>query len=210
MKRSVGVHVRVNGVPIRQLRLRGPESDTKLVIVDPVIGAFEIDDRDQRFHVEVLDLDIPSDHRCILPNGGWNHITVRALIAMLGEATNGDSETGDGDRCSWMHSSDLVELDGLIPGAAPNDPNARLALKKATRVLYGARIPYFIVGEYQPPENIAHFAALIIVPDAQQAHDCLCSNGFEAHPTSVHIVVHSEYSFVVHLVPDGKQKRRRK
>jgi hypothetical protein len=48
VQRSVGVQVRVNGVPIGQVRLRGPECDRKLVIVDPVIGAFAIDDQDQR------------------------------------------------------------------------------------------------------------------------------------------------------------------
>jgi hypothetical protein len=77
VQRSVGVQVRVNAVPISRVRLRGPECDRQLVIVDPVIGAFAIDDQDQRFQIEVLDLDIPVKARTNVPNGGWRGVSVR-------------------------------------------------------------------------------------------------------------------------------------
>jgi hypothetical protein len=85
----------VNGVPIGQVRLRGPECDRKLVIVDPVIGAFAIDDRDQHFQIEVLDLDIPVEARTNLPNGGWRNVSVRALIGMLSPETTDIESDGD-------------------------------------------------------------------------------------------------------------------
>ena len=42
-------------------------------------------------------------------------------------------------------------------------------------------------------------------------HTSACApNGFEAHPTSINMVVSTEYSFGVDLVPEGKRKRKRK
>jgi hypothetical protein len=66
VQQAASVQIRVNGIPIQQVRLWVPQNNPKLVIVDPLIGCFEIDDRDQRFHVEVLDLDIPAKLRAQL------------------------------------------------------------------------------------------------------------------------------------------------
>lgn len=211
MQQSVSIQIRVNGVPIQQVRLRGPQNSRKLVIVDPVIGSFEIDDRDQRFHIEVLDLDIPTELRATLPNGGWKQVSARALMAMLSGATNDSAKVEDGDRCSWVHGSDLAEVDGLRADSQAIDLGARRALRKAARVLYNSGIPYLHVGEYQLPEEATGCtdAALIIVPDAQRAHQLLCANGFEPHPASVNSVICAACNFEVYLVPGTKPKRKR-
>jgi hypothetical protein len=210
VQQSASVQVRVNGILINQVRLRGSKSDPRLVIVDPVVGAFEIDDRDKRFHVEVLDLNLPTEVRATLPNGGWKDISVQALIVMLRDATEGP-EPGDGDRSSWVHGSDIAELDGLRQDAQPSDVRARRGFRKAARILYGARIPYRVVGEYESPEDfdLGTRTTLVVVPDSQRAHQVLCANGFEAHPTNVNAVVYAEYNFGVHLVP-GKRSRRKR
>jgi hypothetical protein len=210
MRRSVSVQVRVNGVVIRHVRLRGPENSPELVIVDPVIGAFAVDDRDQRFKIEVLDLDIPVAARANLPNGGWRDVSARALITILNPVSV-DTD-GDGDRCSWVHGSDMAEIRGFRATARPTDLDARLGLKKAARTLYAAGIPYLAVGGYHPSEEAVGctHTVLIIVRDAPRAHQCLCFDGFEAHPTSVNSVISREYNFEVRLVPDGKPKRTRK
>ena len=210
MKQSASVQVRVNGVPIKQVRLRGLEGDARLVIVDPVIGAFEIDDRDNRFHVEVLDLNLSKEVRATLANGGWNDISVCALIAMLREATEGPA-VGDGNRSSWVHASDLSEIDGLRPVEEPIVLRARRGFRKAARILYSARIPYLIVGEYESPEDldVRLRTALVIVPDAPRAHERLCTNGFKAHPTNTNSVTSAEYNCEIHFVPGKKPKRKR-
>lgn len=211
MQQSASVQVRVNGILIQQVRLRGPMSDPRLVIVDPIVGAFEIDDRDHRFQVGVLDLNVPAEIRATLPDCGWKGISVRALIAMLRDATEGPG-TGDGDRSSWVHASDIAELEGLRPVAEPSDVRARRGFRKAARILYSARIPYLIVGEYESPENldVCTRTALVIVPDAPQAHARLCANGFKAHPAYVNSVMSADYNCEVHLVPGKKPKRKRK
>ena len=210
MQQSASVQVRVNGILINQVRLRGSKSDPRMVIVDPVVGAFEIDDRDNRFHVEVLDLNLPTEVRTTLPNGGWKHISVQALIVMLRDATEGP-EPGDGDRSSWVHGSDIAELDGLRPVEEPSVLRARRGFRKAARVLYSAGIPYLIVGEYESPEDldVCMRAALLIVPDAPRAHERLCANGFKAHPANFNSVISADYNCEVHLVP-GKRSRRKR
>ena len=210
MQQSASVQVRVNGILINQVRLRGIKGDPRLVIVDPIVGAFEIDDRDNRFHVEVLDLNIPPEARAALPGSGWKDISVRALIAMLRDATEG-SGAGDGDRSSWVHASDLTEIEGLRPTEEPSALSARRGFRKAARILYAARIPYLIVGEYESPENldVSMRTSLVIVPDAPRAHERLCTNGFKAHPTNVNSVTSAEYNCEVHFVP-GKRSRRKR
>ena len=210
MQQSASVQVRVNGILISRVRLRGLQSDLKLVVVDPVIGAFEVDDRDQRFHVEVLDLDIPNERRATLPNGGWKHVSVQALIAVLRDATEG-SGAADGDCSSWVHASDLAEIEGLRPIPEPRVLHARRGFRKAARILYAARIPYLIVGEYESPEDldVGMRTALVIVPDASRALERLCANGFKAHPAYVNSVMSADYSCEVHLVPGKKPKRKR-
>jgi hypothetical protein len=210
VQQSASVQVRVNGIVINQVRLRGLKSDPRLVIVDPVVGAFEIDDRDNRFHVEVLDLNIPTEVRATLPNGAWKQISVKALTALLREATE-RSGAEDGDRSSWVHGSDIAELEGLRPDAQPSDVRSRRGFRKAARILYNARIPYLIVGEYESPEALdgCTRTVLVIVPDAPRAHERLCANGFKAHPAYVNSVTSADYNCEVHLVPGKKPKRKR-
>jgi hypothetical protein len=183
VQQSASLQVRVNGLLINQVRLRKLQSAPQLVIVDPVIGAFEIDDRDQRFHVEALDLNIPTAVRATLAYGGWRHISVQALIALLRDATEG-ADSADGDRSSWVHASDLAEIEALRPAAEPGALGARRGFRKAARVLYGARIPYLIVGEYDSPEDfdVCMRTALVIVPDAPRAHERLSAVGSKIMP----------------------------
>ena len=210
MQQSASLQVRVNGILINQVRLRGFKSDPRLVIVDPIVGAFEIDDRDNRFHVEVLDLNLPKEVRATLANGGWKDISVRALIVILRDATEG-SGAGDGDCSSWVHASDLAEIEGLKPVPEPNVLFSRRGFRKAARVLYRARIPYLIVGEYESPEDldVCMRTALVIVPDAPRAHERLCANGFKAHPTNVNAATSAEYNCAIHLVPGERSRKKR-
>ena len=129
---------------------------------------------------------------------------------MLREATEGP-ELGDGDRFGWVHASDLAEIDGLRPVEEPSVLRARRGFRKAARILYSARIPYLIVGEYESPEDldVCMRTALVIVPDAQRAHECLCAKGYKAHPTNVNSVTSADYNCAVHLVP-GKRSRRKR
>jgi hypothetical protein len=126
------------------------------------------------------------------------------------DATEGP-EPGDGDRSSWVHSSDIAELEGLRPDAEPSVLRARRGFRKAVRILYAARIPYLIVGEYESPEDFdaCMRTALVIVPDAPRAHERLCANGFKAHPTNANSVTSAEYNCEVHFVPGKKPKRKR-
>jgi hypothetical protein len=87
--------VRVNGVRIRTLRIRQqlgednhPTGKTELVIVDPVIGAFAID---ERFDVEIKDVFSPP-RRAV---EGWRRVTPDQLLEMLAAKFNvGGSVTG--------------------------------------------------------------------------------------------------------------------
>lgn len=210
MQQSASLQVRVNGILINQVRLRGLKSDPRLVIVDPIVGAFEIDDRENHFHVEILDLNVPAEIRATLPECGWKDTSVRALIAMLRDATEGP-EPGDGARCSWVHASDLAEIDGLRPVEEPSVLRARRGFRKAARILYSAGIPYLIVGEYESPDNldVCTRTALVIVPDAPRAYERLCGSGFKAHPAYVNSVMSADYNCEVHLVPGKKPKGKR-
>ena len=210
MEPQVSVQVRVNGILISRVRLRGPQSDPELVIVDPAIGPFAVDDRDERFHIEVRELDAPLAART--ENDGWRHVSSRALIAILSPEAADIDHIRPGDRCSWVHASDISAYSGWEARTIPTGPDDRVAFNKAVRALYNTGIPYLLVGFYQAQEDGGGptNAAVLIVPDAPRAHDCLCSNGFEAHPTSVNVVISNQYNSAVHFVPDGKPKRRRK
>lgn len=59
-----------------RLGKRGPE----LVIADPLLGEFPID---ERFTSELLELLFPPAMRQRLPNGGWRKVSLRILIALL-------------------------------------------------------------------------------------------------------------------------------
>ena len=96
-----------------------------------------------------------------------------------------------GDRGSWVHASDISEYRGWEARTIPTGPDDRVAFNKAVHALYNTGIPYLLVGFYQAQEDggAPTNAVVLIVPDSQRAHECLCSNGFEAHPTSVNMVV---------------------
>jgi hypothetical protein len=74
------VALRVNGRQMIKATLCRGESELKLVIEDPLIGEWVID---ESFAVEVLELVHPQEIRCRLPNGGWRRVPLRILIALL-------------------------------------------------------------------------------------------------------------------------------
>ena len=75
------VVLRVNGRHVTKAMLRRKEKELKLVIVDPFIGEFVID---ENFTLEILELIHPHEIRMSLPNGGWRRVSLRMLIALLG------------------------------------------------------------------------------------------------------------------------------
>lgn len=95
--------VRVNGVVIRRVKIREyisggqPTGEQELVVFDPTVGSFAVDDR---FIFEVKDLSIPADLRDSLPNEGWRAVKLNALIEMLAAAESerqiGGSNPQDG------------------------------------------------------------------------------------------------------------------
>jgi hypothetical protein len=74
------VVLRVNGRHVTKATLRRKEKERELVIVDPFIGEFVID---ENFTLEILELLHPSEIRSDLPNGGWRKVSLRILIALL-------------------------------------------------------------------------------------------------------------------------------
>jgi hypothetical protein len=54
--------------------------ELELVVADPLIGEFVID---ENFTLEVLELLHPHEIRRNLPNGGWRRVSLRILIALL-------------------------------------------------------------------------------------------------------------------------------
>jgi len=78
------VALRVNGRHVTKATLRRKEKELELVIVDPFIGEFVID---ESFTVEILELIHPHGIRRSLPNGGWTRVSVRMLIALLRSGT---------------------------------------------------------------------------------------------------------------------------
>jgi hypothetical protein len=73
------VVLRVNGRRVTKATLRHKEKELELVIADPLIGEFVID---ESFTVELLELI-----RRRLPNGGWRKVSLRTLIALLRSGT---------------------------------------------------------------------------------------------------------------------------
>ena len=63
-----------------RLGKRGPE----LVITDPLLGEFAVDDR---FTLELLELLHPREIRLRLPNRGWRKVSLRILVALLRSGT---------------------------------------------------------------------------------------------------------------------------
>ena len=74
------VALRVNGVRVTKARLRRGEKRSELVITDPFLGEFVVD---EGFTVELLELLYPSEIRQRLPNGGWRKVSLRILVALL-------------------------------------------------------------------------------------------------------------------------------
>ena len=74
------VALRVNGVRVNQVRIRRGTKVSTLVITDPVVGEFAVDNN---FKLELLELLHPGEIRRSLPNGGWRKVSLRILIALL-------------------------------------------------------------------------------------------------------------------------------
>ena len=74
------VVLRVNGFPVTRVRVRLGKRGPELVITDPLLGEFPID---ERFTLELLELLHPPEMRLRLPNGGWRKVSLRILIALL-------------------------------------------------------------------------------------------------------------------------------
>ena len=74
------VALRVNGVRAVNARLRPDPKGPQLVITDPWLEEFTID---ESFNLELLDLVHPHEIRTRFPNGGWRRVSVRILVALL-------------------------------------------------------------------------------------------------------------------------------
>jgi hypothetical protein len=74
------VALRVNGFRMTKARVRCAQTGLELIITDPRLGDFAIDDR---FTLELLELLCPPDMRERLPNGGWRKVSLEILIALL-------------------------------------------------------------------------------------------------------------------------------
>jgi hypothetical protein len=74
------VALRVNGLRVTEARVHRGKKVSKLIITDPLLGEFAVDDK---FTLELLELLHPPEIRLILPNGGWRKVSLRILIALL-------------------------------------------------------------------------------------------------------------------------------
>ncbi len=74
------VALRVNGLRVTKARVRRGQKWPELIITDPILGDFAIDDS---FTLELLELLFPPEMRHRLPNGGWRKVSLRILIALL-------------------------------------------------------------------------------------------------------------------------------
>ncbi len=107
--------IRVNGVVIRRVKIREyisdgvPTGEQELVIFDPVLGSFTVDDR---FVFEVNDLNVPAEARNTLPNEGWLPIRLPALIEMLAAAeVERQKNSGEGRDKNPSGSSETTDSD---------------------------------------------------------------------------------------------------
>ena len=75
------VALRVNGVRTADARVRRVQKGLELVITDPRLGEFVVD---ENFTLELLELLHPHEIRRNLPNLGWGRVSLRILIALLG------------------------------------------------------------------------------------------------------------------------------
>jgi len=74
------IALRVNGLRVTKARVRRGENGPELIITDPILGDFAID---ERFTLELLELLFPPVMRQRLPNGGWRKVSLRILIRLL-------------------------------------------------------------------------------------------------------------------------------
>jgi len=74
------VTLRVNGVRVTASRLNRGGKGLELMIADPLVGEFAVDDS---FSLEVLELLVPPEMRERLPNGGWRRVSLKILLALL-------------------------------------------------------------------------------------------------------------------------------
>ena len=72
--------LRVNGLRVTRARVRRGEKGAELIITDPLLGDFAID---ERFTLELLELLLPPEMRQRLPNGGWRRVSLRILMGLL-------------------------------------------------------------------------------------------------------------------------------
>ena len=74
------VALRVNGLRVTKAKVRRGEQGPELIITDPILGDFAID---ERFTLELLELLVSPAMRQRLPNDGWRTVSLRILIALL-------------------------------------------------------------------------------------------------------------------------------
>ena len=74
------VALRVNGLRVTEARISHGGNVSKLIITDPLLGEFAVDDR---FTFELLELLHPQEIRLRLPNRGWRKVSLHILIALL-------------------------------------------------------------------------------------------------------------------------------
>lgn len=80
MLAAMNVALRVNGLRVTEARISHGGNVSKLIITDPLLGEFAVDDR---FTFHLLELLHPPKIRPRLPNGGWRKVSLRILIALL-------------------------------------------------------------------------------------------------------------------------------
>jgi hypothetical protein len=74
------VALRVNGLRVTKARVRRGEQGPELIITDPILGDFAVD---ERFTFELLELLVSPEMRQRLPNDGWRKVSLWILIALL-------------------------------------------------------------------------------------------------------------------------------
>ena len=78
MMSARNVALRVDGVRVTKATLRRGARGPELVIADPILGDFGVD---ESFTLELLEPLIPSEMRSRLPNGGWRRVSLKIFIA---------------------------------------------------------------------------------------------------------------------------------
>jgi len=71
-------------------RIRREKTVPTLIITDPILGAFAVDDN---FTLEILELVHPSEMRLRLPHGGWRKVSLRMAFQPLSFLRSGPSKS---------------------------------------------------------------------------------------------------------------------